>query len=56
MTFKTDLLASRKVTSRSSSRSFLFPTRRMTMEGLASVRASVSQFVRALKDSREVTS
>ena len=51
-----NLLASRKVTSRSSSRSFLLPTRRMTMAGLARVRASVSQLARLLKDSRELTS
>ena len=41
-----------KVTSLSASRSFLFPTSTMTMLGLASVRASVSQFVRALYVSR----
>ena len=51
-----NLLASMKVTSRSSSRSFLFPTRRMTMDGLARVLASVSQLVSALKVSREATS
>ena len=51
-----NLLASRKVTSRSSSKSFLLPTSRITIWGLASVLASVSQFVRQLKDSRLVTS
>ena len=50
------LLASRNVTSLSSSKSFLFPTRMMTMAGLARVRASVNQFARLLKDSRELTS
>ena len=40
------------VTSRSASRSFLFPTITMTMLGLASVLASVSQLVRALYVSR----
>lgn len=43
------LLASRKVTSLSSSKSFLLPTRRIMIAGLANVRASVSQFVSALK-------
>ena len=41
-----------KVTSLSASRSFLFPTNTMTMLGLASVLASVSQLVRALYVSR----
>ena len=43
------LLASRKVTSLSSSKSFLLPTRRIMIAGLANVRASVNQFVSALK-------
>jgi len=49
-------LASMKVTSRSSSKSFLFPTSKMTMAGLAKVLASVSQLDNALKLSREVMS
>lgn len=44
--------ASRKVTSLSASRSFLLPQRIMMMLGLAKVRASVSQLVRALYVSR----
>lgn len=44
--------ASRKVTSLSASRSFLLPHRIITMLGLARVRASVSQLVRALYVSR----
>ena len=47
-----NLLASKNVTSRSASKSFLLPTSIITMFGLASVRASVSQFVRALYVSR----
>lgn len=50
------LLASKKVTSRSSSRSFLLPTRMMMMCGLARVRVSLSQFESVLKESREVVS
>ena len=49
------MLASKKVTSLSS-KSFLFPTRIMTMLGLARVRASVNQSVSALKESRDVMS
>ena len=49
----THLLASRKVTSLSSSKSFLLPTRRIMIDGLANVRASVNQFVRALNVSRD---
>jgi len=49
-----NLLASMKVTSLSDSRSLLFPTKTMTMLGLARVRASVSQLVRALYVSRLV--
>lgn len=45
-------LASRNVTSRSPSRSRLLPTRIMTMLGLASVLASLSQLPSALKVSR----
>lgn len=44
--------ASMKVTSRSASRSFLLPTSTITMSGLASVRASVSQLVSAVYVSR----
>lgn len=44
--------ASRKVTSRSGSRSFLLPQRMTTMLGLASVRASVSQAANELYVSR----
>ena len=47
-----NLLASRKVTSLSASRSFLLPQRMMTMFGLANVLASVSHFVKALYVSR----
>ena len=47
------LLASRKVTSLSSSKSFLLPTRRIMIAGLAKVRASVNQLVRALNVSRD---
>ena len=46
-----NLLASRKVTSLSSSRSVLLPTIRMTMAGLASVLASVNQLAKQLNDS-----
>ena len=49
--YEQDLLASRKVTSRSSSRSVLLPTIKITMAGLASVLASVSQLARQLNDS-----
>ena len=49
--YEHDLLASRKVTSRSSSRSVLLPTIKITMAGLASVLASVSQLARQLNDS-----
>ena len=38
------------------SKSFLFPTRTMTMAGLASVLASVNQFARLLNDSLELIS
>jgi len=48
-----NLLASRKVTSLSSSKSFLLPTRRIMIAGLAKVRASVNQLVRALNVSRD---
>ena len=47
----TNLLASRKVTSLSSSRSVLLPTIRITMAGLASVLASVNQLAKQLNDS-----
>ena len=47
-----NLLASIKVTSLSLSKSFLLPTKTMTILGLAKVRASVNQFVSALYVSR----
>lgn len=50
------LLASRNVTSRSSSRSFLLPTKSMTIAGLAKVLASVNQLDKALNDSLDVIS
>ena len=53
---KMNLLASINVTSLSSSRSFLFPTRTMTIAGLARVLASVNQLARLLKDSLELMS
>lgn len=49
-------LASMNVTSLACSKSFLLPTSKMTILGLANVRASLSQFERALKESRDVIS
>lgn len=51
-----NVLASRNVISLASSKSFLFPTNNITIFGLAKVRASFSQLVRALKESRDVVS
>ena len=45
-------LASEKETSRWASKSFLFPTKIMMIDGLARFRASVSQFCRELNESR----
>ncbi|GBP04950.1 Endoribonuclease Dicer [Eumeta japonica] len=51
-----NVLASKNVTSLASSKSFLFPTNRITILGLANVRASLSQFVKALNESLDVVS
>lgn len=50
------MLASSIVTARASSRSFLLPTSKMTMFGLANVRASFNQADSALNESRDVVS